>query len=441
MEEETKKMETKMEALRRVIEAGEADRNGGNVSGSRWRSGANNKPLTKGYVKEVLDAPSKTRKGGVGERKTSSSNTFRAAPSQDRAGSGGGDSGATSPSSEKVANPIGDLTSAGLHEPRTEATRAAANLQAAMLQQSEETMAVEAFLAKLKLDRYTSLFLEQGFDCMEVVLEMEESHMRDLGMAAGHILKLKKHLAELQGPAAAQTVAASAPTAAIEQRGDPSTTQRRVSFGGTEAHSVPRAEAAGVGCGGDSLWDGPGFDEKESAASFQEALMAWRNGGKTEPDAATLTNSNKAATAKPTATPGSFWSSMGGGEIDIPRATTPLGKMPKELCAPPAVAIQAEPPSQSPSRSEDKICCYHCYKQFYARFAVERRDPTAPDEAMRRLCSEACGDRWVAAMQARAEALQKRRDQIEKMQEMQRALMIEEPAVAQDGRLAQAVAA
>lgn len=33
---------------------------------------------------------------------------------------------------------------------------------------------------------------------MDVVKEMEEAHMKEIGMAAGHILKLRKRLAEMK---------------------------------------------------------------------------------------------------------------------------------------------------------------------------------------------------------------------------------------------------
>ena len=82
---------------------------------------------------------------------------------------------------------------------------------------------------------------EHGFDCMDVVKEMEESHMKELGMAAGHVLKLRKRLSEMR-PAKRREVARSgAPAGLLE--GD--------------------------------------FKEEESAASFQEALRAWRQGGQT----------------------------------------------------------------------------------------------------------------------------------------------------------------
>ncbi|CAE8664014.1 unnamed protein product, partial [Polarella glacialis] len=85
----------------------------------------------------------------------------------------------------------------------------------------------------------------------------------------------------------------------------------------------------------------------------------------------------------------------------------------------------------NPCPSEDKLCCYQCYKQFYAQFAVERESPLSPSSGggRRRLCSEACGGKYVAAMETKAEAIQKRQEKLQQMKELQRALEAEQDAV------------
>ena len=87
--------------------------------------------------------------------------------------------------------------SRALEKPFLALVRNASNMQSAMPRQPQDELDVQAFLADLKLDRYYGSFLEHGFDCMEVVHEMQESHMQDIGMAAGHTLKLRKRLVEL----------------------------------------------------------------------------------------------------------------------------------------------------------------------------------------------------------------------------------------------------
>merc|ERR1719158_1431196 len=77
-----------------------------------------------------------------------------------------------------------------------QSSRAGQNLAAAIAQHGNDEIEVKTFLSGLGLDRYMGIFLDNGFDCMDVVEEMEESHMKELGMAAGHIIKLSKKLNE-----------------------------------------------------------------------------------------------------------------------------------------------------------------------------------------------------------------------------------------------------
>ncbi|CAJ1386121.1 unnamed protein product [Effrenium voratum] len=364
MEEEAKQMEAKLELLRRTMEVAEQS---GKSADGRWRSGANNKPLTKGYVKSVLEAPNKKGKSGTPKSGTLAEAT-EASPLAPL----------PSPSpSNSNASPLAPLVTS--NSPSTVgATSAARNLQAAMQSQDRDALEVEAFLCSLKLDRYVVLFMEHGFDCMDVVKEMEEEHMQQIGMATGHILKLRKRLAEFKPKKASE--------------GAEKDLTRKVSF--SEAPKPKETEAAGFS---KSLLEGA-FDEEDSAASFQEALKAWRGG---------------AAEA-----PGSFWSSLGGSDVNLERASTP-SKLPAESTA-------AE--TSNVALGEEKLCCYQCFKQFYAQFAVEREDETAGGQ--RRLCSEACADAWCAAARAKAEAFEKRQLQLQQMQEMQRAMAEEEAPAA-----------
>ena len=53
--------------------------------------------------------------------------------------------------------------------PSESTKKAANNLQNALQKQTNDGLEVESFLAGLGLDRYVSLFMEHGFDCLEVV--------------------------------------------------------------------------------------------------------------------------------------------------------------------------------------------------------------------------------------------------------------------------------
>eukprot|EP00927_Polykrikos_kofoidii_P010358 TRINITY_DN14372_c3_g1_i1.p1 TRINITY_DN14372_c3_g1~~TRINITY_DN14372_c3_g1_i1.p1 ORF type:complete len:458 (-),score=93.34 TRINITY_DN14372_c3_g1_i1:191-1564(-) len=406
MEEEARKMECKIEALRRVMDTTD----GSTAETGKWKGGSAHKPIKRGYVKDVVEAPTRTKKSTGGQRRFASE---------------------TKKVGAKIdANncAVGDLLSTGGSSPSASpTTRAAANLQAAVQQQSSASSDVELFLAELKLDRYFRLFVEHGFDCIEVVQEMEEIHMREIGMATGHILKLKKHLAELNGTAATTCSSQASSFSAGGAGVDAATTRRHASFGSAKTlDAKPTATSRGATSPG--LLDGV-FDEGESAASFQEALRAWRSGshsgtsGSPGSPRAMEPNSVSGSAGETTQELNSycFWSSVGDGEIDLKRATTPLHELPPELRQTGTQSTTEKPESQgNGTPREEKLCCYQCYKQFYTGHAVKQRSPL-PDGVVRQLCSEECAERWTAAMKMKAEALRKRQEQIERMKDKQRA--------------------
>lgn len=62
--------------------------------------------------------------------------------------------------------------------------------------------AVVALLAEIDLAQFTRPFLEAGFDEVDVLLDMSDADMIELGLRKGHTIKLRKRLAELAGDAA-----------------------------------------------------------------------------------------------------------------------------------------------------------------------------------------------------------------------------------------------
>lgn len=57
-----------------------------------------------------------------------------------------------------------------------------------------EKSEVTAFMREIGLPQYAEVLRDHGFEDMETLLGIEEEHMRDIGMPAGHIVKLKRHL-------------------------------------------------------------------------------------------------------------------------------------------------------------------------------------------------------------------------------------------------------
>eukprot|EP00928_Gymnodinium_smaydae_P072478 TRINITY_DN55830_c0_g1_i1.p1 TRINITY_DN55830_c0_g1~~TRINITY_DN55830_c0_g1_i1.p1 ORF type:complete len:384 (+),score=107.80 TRINITY_DN55830_c0_g1_i1:146-1297(+) len=349
MEEETRLMEAKLEMLRKTVDPNARPASGS--GSSRWKSGSAGKPLTKGYVKNVLDqTPQQRRSRGAA--------TAASSPP---------------PAEEQAARPPPTPTRSAL----------AVGAQAAP---SSEAQEVQAFLTDLKLDRYAGLFMEHGFDCMDVVMDMEESHMREIGMAAGHILKLQQRLDSLRAPPAVASASAGAGAAAAAAAAAAPSPAMRL-----------RTPQALTGSAGGRLGEGE-YSEEASAASFQEALQAWRS------------TDSKAAPAKP----GAFWSSVGERDVDLSRISTPA-RVVTELVADPS----QEPAAIVDAPAEEKLCCYQCYKQFFAKHSVERCwDDTGDPAKTRQLCSDTCADRWTESMLRQAEAQRKRREKLEIAEDM-----------------------
>ena len=179
MEEETLRMEAKLHLLRRTMDAADQNKSSGGV---RWKSGSSKEPLARGYVEEVL-AETKGRvplaqrhriQGSAADQEDATHNVQQARGTSDF-----------------VTLPL---------EPISATVRAAGHLRAAVFEQYEDFLEVASFLVAAGLNRHTSLFLEHGFDCMETVQDMEESHMQAIVMATGHMLKLRKTLRERQMP-------------------------------------------------------------------------------------------------------------------------------------------------------------------------------------------------------------------------------------------------
>merc|ERR1711879_356778 len=74
------------------------------------------------------------------------------------------------------------------------------------------------------------------------------------------------------------------------------------------------------------------------------------------------------------------------------------------------------------SRSEEKLCCYQCYKQFFASNVAH-----APNGGSKPFCSEACAQRWEEAFSAKTEMTRKRQEQLTKFEKLQHVLEVESP--------------
>jgi len=59
---------------------------------------------------------------------------------------------------------------------------------------------VVAFLESIGFEHYSAMFLQEGVDDMETLLELDDVDMRYLGVATGHLVHIRRHLNVLRGP-------------------------------------------------------------------------------------------------------------------------------------------------------------------------------------------------------------------------------------------------
>ena len=50
----------------------------------------------------------------------------------------------------------------------------------------------------MQLQKYRSLFLQNGVEDLEIILELDEQHLEQLGVPLGHKLKIAKRIKELR---------------------------------------------------------------------------------------------------------------------------------------------------------------------------------------------------------------------------------------------------
>jgi len=65
-------------------------------------------------------------------------------------------------------------------------------------ERADEHNQVVAFLKDVGLEQYTLHFLRGGFDDMETLMAIEDSDMKDLGLPAFHVSRLRRHLQDMQ---------------------------------------------------------------------------------------------------------------------------------------------------------------------------------------------------------------------------------------------------
>lgn len=137
------------------------------------------------------------------------------------------------------------------------------NFRKALVQQNDEYHEVDQFLTDIKMEKYKETFVENGIEDKETILELNESHLEQMGLPLGHKLKIMKKIKEFK-------------------KKEPSV------IAPTQVNPTQKVSAAASTTqSSDNLLDGE-YNEEENKKEFQAALLAWRNAGK--PQAANSTS-------------------------------------------------------------------------------------------------------------------------------------------------------
>ena len=148
-------------------------------NGNHWRSATNKKKLF-GYSDMVLDHYSK-------ESTTDGSNL----PSSQSNRSKASNKAKNRSQKENITQGL-QLNKA----PKTKNNSIVSNFEKAIAEQNSENDEVGHFLGQIKMEKYKEVFIDNGIEDRETILELNESHLQELGLPLGHKLKIMKRIKE-----------------------------------------------------------------------------------------------------------------------------------------------------------------------------------------------------------------------------------------------------
>ena len=72
------------------------------------------------------------------------------------------------------------------------------NFNNALTSQNEEYGEVKVFLESIKLDKYFDKLIDNGVEDLETILELQDSHVEQMGIPLGHKLKMMKKIKDMR---------------------------------------------------------------------------------------------------------------------------------------------------------------------------------------------------------------------------------------------------
>lgn len=173
--EEAKEMEAQLDQLKKMMELEKQRRveMSTTTDGSRWKSGNKTKQI-KGYGNAVLDHHKKEL-----ERAKKRIMKHNAA-------------GTLTNMETKI------LKEANKNQNKPPTSQSTSKSTEKMQETDDEFPEVDDFLQSLKLTKYKQTFIDNGFEDLETILELNEQHLETIGVPLGHKLKIMKKIKDIK---------------------------------------------------------------------------------------------------------------------------------------------------------------------------------------------------------------------------------------------------
>ncbi|CAI2367554.1 unnamed protein product [Moneuplotes crassus] len=146
------------------------------------------------------------------------------------------------------------------------------NFNKALNDQNNDYKEVDSFLGEIKMEKYKDVFIDNGIEDRETIMELKEEHLEQMNLPLGHKLKIMKRIKD------------------INKKKNVAREQVRKQ----EEIKTSMAASTSSQQNSSNLLDGV-YDEEENKKEFQQALEAWRNAGQKE---SALKHPSSAASSK-----------------------------------------------------------------------------------------------------------------------------------------------
>lgn len=189
LENETKKMEEKLDLVKKMMELEKEKRSQiqNSKDGSIWR-GATTKKNIKGYSDAVITHHKKNQQNLP-------PTTLVTETRSSKLGSQGSQRSFKQTPTSQTKNFIGNQN---IQQKSTAPSGIVNNFNNALTSQNEEYGEVKIFLESIKLDKYFDKLIDNGVEDLETILELQDSHVEQMGVPLGHKLKMMKRIKDLR---------------------------------------------------------------------------------------------------------------------------------------------------------------------------------------------------------------------------------------------------